>query len=319
MWVPSADMVDHIGKPVAEDDDFFVPPPPEIGDVISASTVLKESAEPTAVTPRRIWMTLVTGAVIFAFIWLLSLANWKPDQIRPFWEVSSSVLYTAMLISWLALKPRYTCSYVCTHGVARFACYGSRSRITLSEIFRFETATSMKKSLRNIYVNGSYLNTEYNYRWFDSTGNQCYRLAGVYRGSSHRITPDDRYFVARVAEARWTEYLLPTALSSIESGSALRFSAGRKYYIEIGPEYVEFRGKRVRYEDLDLRVEHGFIVFRRQGETRVWYKFDRVPRVRYAELENAFLAVCLVEHITDEYVATLQTASDARYHLLHFA
>jgi hypothetical protein len=108
MWIHEAGLIDHTGNLVAVDDDFFVPPPSEIGAVITASTTLKQFAEPTAITPRRIRGTLVTGMVFSVVIWLLSLANWKPDQIRLFWEVAASVICTAMVIAWLAQKPKYT-------------------------------------------------------------------------------------------------------------------------------------------------------------------------------------------------------------------
>ncbi len=261
---------------------------------------------------------LITGAVILVLAWLLSLADWTPEQIGPLWEIAVLLAGVGSMAAWLVGRPKYTCSYVGTDGVARFACCGSRSSITLSEVFRFETATSLRVSVRNIYVNGCYLKTEYSFRWFDDRNAQRYKLAGIYRRSKTGGPPDDPYHLAQAAEVRWTNRLFPDVLSTIEKGGTWQLRAGRGRYLGIGPEYLEFRGRRYRYEDLDLKVERGFIVLRSTGDKRAWYKLDRAPRVRYAELENALLAVCLVARMTDKEIP-VQSASDARYHLLHFA
>jgi len=243
---------------------------------------------------------------------LIYQADWKPDQIQMLRLIATVILGMALLIAWLVSKPKYTCSYVGARGIARFSCYGSRSRITFSQIFRFETAAYLKVSIRNIYVNGAYVNTEYIFKWYDSSNNQLFKLAGTYRKSKK---PDDLFFIALSLEARWTGYLLPDALSSIKKGFSSKHYANRGSYLEIGPEGIEFKGKRIPYDDLNVSVENGFIVFRHTGEKYTWYKLDRAPRMQYSLLQNAMLAVCLINEMTGRGVDNLQVSSKARYHI----
>jgi len=318
-WIPNPEALGHAGSPLAADDDFFAPPPAEIGEVVSAHTGLKQSVEPTATPRARFRAVLIAGGTVCGLMWLLSQADWKPEQIPGLRLATLIAVSCAVVIAWLVRKPRYTCSYVGTRGLARFGCYGSRNRMTLQEVFVFGTAESLEVSTRNIYVNGCYVNTEYSFRWRNSSRGVVYSIAGIHRSRQGKPSADDPYLLARAAELAWSRYLEPTVLASIEHGSAYRFRAGRHGYVDVGPESIDLDGKQIPYSDLDLAVERGFIVFRRRGDKTGWYRLDRASRVRYGDVDNALLMLRVVEGQAARTVRVTQLASDARYHLPHVA
>jgi hypothetical protein len=237
----TSERVDHLGNPLPADAYFFAPPPPEIGEVQSAYSTLK-GADVQHIGQRRLIFTgisaAVTGAIVFSVLFF-GMASKDPSGLV--WVLLSAGLVGAIVYFSSA---RYNCSYVGSHGVARFFC-GANPQQYRSEIFLFQTATELRTRCIHHYTNGIYTNTEYAFIWTDAHRKQVYALNGTHNSGTKTPKAPHPYNFGNAAEMAWTGFLLAAARTEFSVRGFIQFNLRGQDYVRVGDQYVELfqRGK----------------------------------------------------------------------------
>lgn len=265
-WTPSSDVRSHTGGPLAPDSLFFAPPPIEIGKVLSAQSGLRAgSSAVNSPMPRRvIGLFALFGVLVGGFLGAgFSHSQWP--------GILLGALIGALLIGWPISRregKRNDCTYVGTHGIARFPSSSRHAAVPRGEVLLFASAVDLQTALL-----GRNMGTNFNYQWKNDKGKTLYKLEGGYYGNKKDSDPDAVFHFARAAEEAWSQYFLPQVRAELRRNGSYRFLTRRglssNQYAVIGPGYLDIvTGERtfhcLAHDIADIVLHQGWIIIRRK-------------------------------------------------------
>src|SRR5262249_47521978 len=139
---PAGPIPNHGGAEQSPDADFFVPPPPEIGEVLSAHTNMRQHHEPWP--PAAIVAWCVLGAGIGVLIGAFLMAVIRVRNPAPLLVLPLGLGGIGLAIALWATGFKRRCTYVGREGAARFVCSGSRENVSVREVFLFRDALELR-------------------------------------------------------------------------------------------------------------------------------------------------------------------------------
>src|SRR5688572_19812358 len=246
-WRPAAEVTEHSGQPIPPDADFFLAPPPELGELFSAYTSLRQGEEPRPFASRFFIGSTVGIVIIAAAYGLLYMMN--NGRVRSEeWVWSALPAAIALLAVLYVTRFKATCSYVGAEGVVRYRLANSRETAPKVDGFMFRDAAELRTSQTRNYTNGIYTGTTYEFNWTNPAGQRVYRLNGTYQSAKGTPKPKDPFHFANSPELAWSNYLLARVPEQIERDGFLHFNLGREKWVRVGPGFFVFniRGKEER-------------------------------------------------------------------------
>ena len=303
-WTPPAEMTTHAGEPIPADADFVYPPPPEIGEVVSAFTSLRQGVKPRSLGGAVRWLLLVS-ALLIGLVEILRRTVWDlpPGDVGAVWFGIGVIMFIAFLICLAVCRFRHRCSYVGKLGFVRYRLAGSRHAAPRTELFLFASAEYLKTHEVRQYVNGVYSGTTYKYSWHDGAHAELFKLHGQHRGNKGPPKPHDPYHLAVAAEVAWSQCRFDGLQAEVERNGSVTFPIlerfGKIRAVNVGPGFVEFAFKegaqRVPVEDFGkVTVAEGTFTFKHK-DTK-WFSGKGKFSFSYGSIGNAQLfLLCLTE------------------------
>lgn len=175
----------------------------------------------------------------------------------------AAVFVLGSYLGWTSTEfSRFVC-YVGTKGVQWSEAKKNKQNIAVNDVFLFETATDLRKSLTENYTNNTYQGTDFTFKWFnwnEDNKTLIFNCSGKYKENFVGLSPKSyagaRFLFAQVVEQQWTEYLLAKYVAEIESGGVADFRQGRKSFFRVGNGFVELQNgnkiERIDKSNLDL-------------------------------------------------------------------
>lgn len=263
-WQPPANMINHAGKPVDPNLIFFAPPTREIGEITTAHSTLKKN--------HRVleWNTIILivaaaaalgyGVDFFGEKWLgVSMAAQR-------WIWPAALACVPLAICLFMKYRTFSCSYVGKNGAMAAYCRDTDDTVRKQEVFLFNTAVDLKRSLTEMYHNGIYTSTQYMYIWTDASGKTVYRRIGSFNRSTIEKEVSNWYHFANSLDISWTWYLAQPALQKLNAGGYVHFAMPREAFFTINGTTA----KRTPDEDY-ARVYNGYMEFQIQKKL---YRYD---------------------------------------------
>jgi len=265
IWTPTPDVRNHTGGRIAPNSVFFASPPPEIGKVLSAQSGLCSGGSAVTNTMARkvIGLFVLFGILLGGFIGAgLSHGHWMGIVLGAL----AGALSIGCPISRREGK-RNDCTYVGTHGIARFPYLNRNAANSRGDLFLFENAVELQTALL-----GRTTGTHFNYQWKNDKGKAVYKLEGGYYGNKKDIDPDAVFHFARAAEKAWSQYFLPQVKAELERNGSYRFLTRRgltgNQYVIVGPGFLDVITGEKTFHNMardigDIVLHHGWIIIRR--------------------------------------------------------
>jgi hypothetical protein len=229
---------DHTGEARPQPVDFFAAPPPEIGQVTSAESTLRQGKAPMSPPLRLGIMLAVLAAVALATAQLAS--NMHRDDRDVLYIAAGLIAAFALWFVWKLTRFVHRCSYVGNSGVALFTVKGSRNAVPRTQMFRFDQAVEVHAAQTRHFVNGVYTHTSYNYSWTSPEGKVIYRLFGKHKGKDKLPKRGDFWHFARAAEIAFSEAVLLRAQEQLQREGSIAFRVDAKRWVRVGPGFLEF-------------------------------------------------------------------------------
>jgi hypothetical protein len=302
-WMPSADVRSHSGGPIPPGTLFFAPPPPEIGRIVSAHSGLREAgcAVSKPVPRKVIGLFVLFGVAVGGFLGAgFSQGHWLGILIG----APLGALLIGVPICRRERK-RDDCTYVGTHGTARFPVSGRGRSVPKGEIFLFANAVDLQTALL-----GRSAGTNFNYQWKNEKGKTVYKLEGGYYGNNKSIDPDAVFHFAQAAEEAWSQYYLPQVRADLQRKGSYQFitrrglSANQVAVIAPGRLEVitgEKRFHAAAHDIDDIVVHHGWIIIRRKdAQNRAMQSLDGAHGIlylSYGTVSNAKIFLTLLTQV----------------------
>jgi hypothetical protein len=291
-------LTNHGGGPIEPDADFFVPPPPEIGELLSAHTSMRQGDEPWTPGARASWILLGVGIGVFIGVLIALIARIRHPATLLLVPLALGSIGAAVCL-W-ATGFKRTCSYVGREGVARFVCTGARDRLTTSQLFLFRDATELRTAQTRHYTNGAYQNTQYSYTWTDISGLTRYVINGSHNSEQGNPPLTHAYYYAVAAEFAWTRHLLGQLEAQLNLGQGVTFKLNKHEWVRVSPGQLRFSFKGQTFdcpvEEIGTaRVDQGMFIIKRIDAREGWFSSEGVFKFPYNQLANAQLFLILLD------------------------
>src|SRR5262249_33868315 len=114
-------LLNHGGGELPQDADVFVPPPPQIGELLSAYTNMRQHDDPWAPAARVAWIVLGTAIGVLIPVILALLIRGMRHPV-PLILLPLCLGGIGLAIAWWATGFKRLCTYVAREGVARYLC-----------------------------------------------------------------------------------------------------------------------------------------------------------------------------------------------------
>jgi len=252
MWNPPPNVTEHQGAPLPPDGDFFVDPPPDIGQIRTAHTSLKQGVKPKSAV-IRLAIALAWGAGVETLLLVVDRAtggvdpntgfishNFNNVSDPPIAVILAPVALVVALLAWLLMRFNYSCSYVGELGCAEFQCKRTSSRISRRTVFHFKNAHSVTTAATNHYKNTAYVNTTYAFNWYASPKHKpVFSLKGSHTSGSATPPVDNWYHFCRSAENAWYRYVAPRMEAELAEKGTVSFYTGNNGWTALGPGFIE--------------------------------------------------------------------------------
>ena len=283
-WTPSSDVHNHTGGSIVTGSIFFAPPPTEIGKVLSAQSGVRTSG--SAISSRIPLKIIGLFSLLGVVVGSLLGAGFSHSQ----WVgIVLGGLIGAFLLGYPIARRearRNDCTYVGTHGIARYPVSVLGRAITTAEIFLFSEAVDLQTAFL-----GRNTGTNFNFQWKNDKGRTIYKLEGGYYGNRKDIDPDAAFHFATAAEEPWTQFRLPHVLADLQRNGSYRFITRRgltgKQFAVIGPGYLDILtgDKKFHcqaYDIDDILLHLGWIIIRRKdARDRAFNSLDGANGICY--------------------------------------
>jgi len=288
----------HGGVPLGQDLDFFAPPPPEIGELMTAYTNMRQTDEPWTPGARAGWAGV--GGAIGIFIAVIVLVAARARVVAAFILFPLVLGGIGALIAWFCTGFKRFCTYVGREGVANFMCEGNRDTLTRQEVFCFRDALELRTAQTRHYYNGAYTGTAYTFTWTDISGVVRFAINGRYKNEKGLPQPTDKFHFAISAESAWTMYLIRQMEAQLQLGSAITFNISRDEWVRVSPGHLRFsfKGQLVDcpVEEIgEARVDQGMFIIKRVDAKEGWFSSQGVFKFPYNQLANAQLFLILLD------------------------
>lgn len=171
---------DHAGRPRRRPVAFFAKPPAEIGNLLSAESTFG-SVKRTWIWPYigRVMLGVILGAlIVLGMNWLARYgepAGSDDAMIRHCgWGIAAALVAIQL---WYG-KFSASCSFVGTHGLAKYTMKAGQRLTPKAEVLAFEQAASLdaREGIRPEAIGRNF-----NFSWNDHSGKCVFRLAGETR------------------------------------------------------------------------------------------------------------------------------------------
>jgi hypothetical protein len=300
LWTPPATLLSHSGQPLDPRRIFFAPPPAEIGMVLNAYSSYRKNESIISQLSRT------TSEIWFAGLMLGAIAAIIPGlliNLIPGAGFIAFILALAIFLGvlgfflWAGLMP--TCSYVGTHGIAKYTL--AKGKIT-PEIFAFATAAELRTENTRKYKNNVYQYTTYGFKWTDAEGKDVFKLSGMYH-SKQGLPPDkNEYTLAFAGEKAWSAFALERAKQDMATRGSVSFNAVNGDTITLGNGFIAFsrRGEQVRLTRADmpqLSVNEGVVTISSKDTTYNFFGAKGAYKFNYHDIANAEIFLSLYESL----------------------
>lgn len=290
-WTPNEDLVSHSGSPLNEALVFFSEPPSEIGVVTSAYSNLLDTDTSTNLDVHAfILILLIVSAFLIAIL-------------GSSYVIGIGLLLFLLWASWTLFEKSFnsikTNTFVGIEGVARITKSRSGNPDHV-EVIKFADISHVKSNLRDYYVNGGYVRTEYNFG-FVHHKIVTFFIAGTHSSGKQTPPANHPYWFGRRAEIAWTEFKVSDLLIQSQATGFVEFPVNQSDFIRVSASYLDIgtNGKVERLERNNIErlcVCSGSLeISRRPGTQTKWYARNRTYRFRCSTIGNASLLFIFFE------------------------
>ncbi len=230
---------------------FFAAPPPEIGTVLSAQSGLRLDGSTV------LGATGLKVVVSFTFFGMLVGGFLGGGFTNGHWVgVAIGAVVVAALFGVLMYRRelhRADCTFVGTHGIARFRFPGRNGTRARCDLMCFVDAVDLQSAFL-----GRNMGTNFNYQWRSESGKVLFKVEGGHFSKSRSEDPQSVLHFAQAAEAAWSAYFMPMLMAEIQRTGSCRFKTQRgivtQQHAIVGPGFLEIvtNGKPVRFRTADI-------------------------------------------------------------------
>ena len=293
----------HDRSAVHPGDLFFAEPPAECGEITSGTTNVNRAYKLGVANPwgaARIMMGIL-GAVGGAIAGVIvGEAVSRQSEIQLALIVILGVV--GFLLVSLPIQPKHECSFVCTHGLARFRRRGWKGKLT-SDIFLFESAAQLRTQQITNYTNGVYTGNTFTFTWHTPTGSRAYVISGHYHRKRLAKDKTNNAHFAWAAEHTWSLYKLPHLLATLDQGGSVPFAVGKNDSVVIGRGFIEltFKGQteRLARDDIaQITLQQGFMTITAVGAVKKLFSKQGFFTFGVAQTQDFRLFLLLIENET---------------------
>lgn len=291
----------HDRSPVHPGDVFFAEPPADCGEFISGSTNVNRAYKHGVANPwgaGRIFLGILgaVGGAIGGVIVGEAVARQSEIQL------ALIVLFgvVGFLLVSLPIQPKHECSFVCTHGLARFRRKGWKGQVR-AESFLFHTAAQLRSQQITHYTNGVYSGNSYNFNWSGTAGSRMYAINGRYHRK--KMFKDNLIHFAWSAESAWSLFKLPQLLETLDQGGSVKFAVDKNDWVAIGRGFIElsFKGQteRLARDDIaQINLQQGFMTITAVGAVKKLFSKQGIFTFGVAQTQDFRLFLLLLENET---------------------
>jgi hypothetical protein len=291
-WHPEPGVTHHSGIPIDSALDFFALPPPEIGEIRTAASTLKNNKRPMPLVSRLLLCGMIASLGIAALRLL---------------DLQEPVLYTLLCLvlaplTWYFTRFRHECSYVGKLGTARRFCKGHRGNVYKTEQFLFDEAAELRTSQTRHYTNGVYTGTSYEHNWTTAEGKKRYRVTGRYTGESRPPKPESPFHFAQSAELAWSSCLMERAVEELNTRGSIRFNLARQNWVAVGNGFIDLHmdgndARCTREEIAGISLNGGTFEIRRTDAKVGWFSRTGVFSFGYGQMANSRLFLLALDKL----------------------
>jgi len=270
----------HNDAPLNDDAVFIGDPGASIGDVLSATTELKQNGSMVGGTGKlvgRILGALFFGACGAGAGYGVAIGVFR--VLRGHGEVPEMLLYAgagilgvlAFAASMLLIQPGPTTTYVGSEGLLRIKRKGRDANM---DHVRFEDVTGLTTHQVRNYTNGVYTGTNYTFTFHRRQGGKPFVINGAFQTKEGTQAPAHNFVhFAWAAERAYTLFRLHGMDQQLAQQGMLHFDAGGGNRISLGTNVMEltFKGQTERLQKSDiasLNLNAGMLTIERVGATK---------------------------------------------------
>lgn len=297
-WTPGEGVLRHAGVPVEREFDFFASPAQEIGEVVTAESTLRQGKRAMPLL-LRLFLSMAVGMLT------LVLLVGGAFALRMGLTVGGALVcllvpFVLSLIVLAATGFKHHCSYVGTHGMARYTIKGSREAEPREELFLFDDASNLTTSQTRHYTNGIYTGTHYNFNWTDADGRSLFKLSGQYKSKTGNPAAKSPFHFARAGEGMWNNFLIDRLQAELEQHGYVEFKINKNDCVRVGPGFLEFnlgnKNQRLTPEDIkNINIAQG--TFQIDTHDARWFSSKGKFRFNYGAMANAQLFLYSLERL----------------------
>lgn len=304
----------HAGVDLPADHVLFAEPPPQIGEVLSARSTLKQGAPTEATAGERAWRAAWCGFLGHVFGWVLF--NFGPSSpIGPLlYRLQETVptLYlwghTLIMIGfavhgWFTAKKSFEVSYVGKDGLAAFGFEDDPRTAKSTLLLKFADATELRTGQTRHYRNNRYQWTTYFYRWSDAAGRTLAEFGGAHHVENGEPEADDAWHFGKAAEIAWANHLLSRAQAELDKTGKLVFKVTGRDWVAVGPGFLElcFGGQppaKCTKDELEaVTIHRGRFTIKRKDAKVGWFSSTGVFEFPFEDVANARFFLFAVDRI----------------------
>lgn len=201
------------------------------------------------------------------------------------------------------------CTYVGRNGVALLSDQLGMKQLNQILVFKDAEAlhVSLTEVIRNINLSREHYLT-YKFVWTNQSGEKLLKLEGNVqlgwlsrRHVASRLMQELLNF-GYAAQVAWTFHLMDRMKKEMSEGQPIRFTLGKKDWVELSKGRIVFRLSRTTYEhsaeDIEgFRLEEGGFQVRTAGAKKGWFSSEGIYHFSYSRMANALLFVTLFDEL----------------------
>ena len=313
-WSPpeAGNILTHAGAAVAPDLVFIGAPPPEIGDIVSAHSTIREKGANSWFWHRMGW-GLSIGWLSFAVLAYLTNRLLGVSYSSLF-STPLGIIFALVgaIPGYLYFAPANATTFVGTHGAARFLWGGKNRPVKSAQIVPFAQVNASNVRMTRHYYNGIYTGTDYTFVWGQkdiAATSKIQNLLTVsgrfYRAKGPRKN-DEIYHFGSAVEQAYTAYRMVQLKEILAQGGSEPFQVGASGQLVLSAAglQVALGGKQEfipRENIVGLDIDNGIITITRAGYKKgvLGIGSEGVFKVGYAQIASPRLFLSLLAYVVN--------------------
>jgi hypothetical protein len=294
LWSPGTEISSHGGSLLADDLIFFAKPPLEIGTVKSANSNLSETE--TCINQKYYVFLLIILAAATFIVACIGMSN----------GIAMVLMFCFLILIWTVYERRSdyikTNTFIGNEGVARIT-HSGLGVPGQHEIILFKDMSHVKVRLRDCFVNGGYVRTEYTVTFFSRHNDRAkFYIFGSHSCGTAEPSLNHDYWFGQSAQSAWNDFKIRELFKNGEETGLIKFPINQTSSISVGIDTIgiDINGKRelIDRDQIErIHVISGYIKFvrRRRVQTKWWMR-NQNCKFELASIGNSGLLLTLLHY-----------------------